>query len=65
MDKAAAVVSLGLYWCLYGVWTPDATIKLYWELIKHAVRRKSDVTTISSDAQEVLAIATSANAEDT
>ena len=64
MDKAAAVVSVGLYWCLYGDWTPDATIKLYWELIKHAVRRKSDVTTISGDAQEVVAIATSANEED-
>ena len=64
MDKAAAVVSLGLYWCLYGDWTPDTTIKLYWEFIKHAVRRKSHVTTISSNAQEVLAIATSANEED-
>ena len=64
MDKAAAVVSLGVYWCLYGDWTPNGTIKLYWELIKHAVRGKSDVTTISSDAQEVLAITTSANEED-
>ena len=37
VDKAAGVVSLGLYCCLYGDWTPDATIKLYSEIIKHAV----------------------------
>ena len=64
MDKVAAVVSLGLCWCPYGDWSPDATIKLYWELIKQAVRRKSDVAAISSEAQEVLAIASSANEED-
>ena len=57
LAQAAALVSIGLFWCTGAQWLPDAVLFLYWDLIRQCVRKRVSIHSVTEEAAKVASAA--------
>ena len=51
---AAALVSLGFFWCSLALWDPNSVLYLYWDLIRDTIRKRVTVHSVSEEVVKAL-----------